>query len=66
MNDLYVDAGEEIPPNAPKPRGKTVQVESFVDYDHVGDIATCQSQIGVIFYCNSAPIISYSKSQKTV
>ena len=38
MKDLYVDAGEEIPPNTPKPGGKPVQVNCFVDYDHEGDI----------------------------
>ena len=26
MKDLYVDNGEKIPPNDPKPRGKPVQV----------------------------------------
>ena len=42
MKDMYVDAGEEIPPNAPKPRGKPVQVNCFVDYDHAGDISTSE------------------------
>ena len=40
MKNLYVGSGEEIPPNAPKPRGKPVQVNCFVNSDHVGDIAT--------------------------
>ena len=65
MKDLYVDAGEEIPPNAPKPRGKPAQVNCFVDYDHAGDISTRQSQTGNILYFNSAPIIWYSKRQNT-
>ena len=37
MKDLYVDSGEEIPPNAPKPRGKPVQVNSFVNYYNAGE-----------------------------
>ena len=40
MKDWYVDAEEEIPPNAPKPRGKPVQVNCFFDSDHAGDRAT--------------------------
>ena len=36
MKDLYADAGKEIPLNAPNPRGKSVQVNCFVDSDHAG------------------------------
>ena len=66
MKDLYIDAGEKIPPNAPKPRGKSVQVNFFFDYDHAGDRETWRSQTGVILYFNLAPIIWYSKRQNTV
>ena len=37
MKALYIDAGGEIPQNAPNPRGKPVQVNFFVDSDHAGD-----------------------------
>ena len=57
MKDLYFDYGEEIPPNAPKPRGKPVQVVFLVDSYHEGDRATRKSQTGIILYCNSAPIL---------
>ena len=57
LKDLYVDAGEEIPQNSPKPIRKTVQVNCFVDSDHAKYIATRRSQTGVILYFNSAPII---------
>ena len=66
MKEMYPDAKEELPPNAPKPRGKPVQVNCFVDSDHAGDRKTRRSQTGIILYCNSAPIIWYSKRQATV
>ena len=66
MKDLYVDTGEELPPDSLNPRGKPVQVNRFVDSDHAGDIETWQYQTGIILYCNSTLIIWYSKSQNTV
>ena len=65
MKYLYVDSGEEIPPNAPNPGGKPVQVNCFVNPDHAGDIATWRYQTGIILYCNPAPIIWYPKRQNT-
>ena len=39
VKDLYLDYGEEILPNAPKPRLKPVQVNCFVSSDDEGDRA---------------------------
>ena len=66
MKEIYVDAKEELPTNAPPPRGNPVQVNCFVDSDHAGDRLTRRSQTGIILYCNSAPIQWYSKRQSTV
>jgi hypothetical protein len=66
MKDIYPDAQEDLPPNAPEPRGNAVQVNCFVDSDHAGDRTTRRSQTGIILYCNSAPIVWYSKRQSTV
>ena len=66
MKDFHVDAGEEIPPNPPKPRKKPVQVNFFVVYDNEVDRATRRYQTGVVLYCNPAPIIWYSKRENTV
>ena len=66
MKEIYPDALEEIPPNAPPPRGNPIQVNCFVDSDHAGDRLTRRSQTGIILYCNSAPIVWYSKRQTTV
>ena len=66
MKGFYVDAGDEFPPNAPQPIRKPVQVNCFVGSDHAGDRATQKYQTGVILYCDSAPIIWYSKRKNTV
>ena len=53
MKDFHFDGGEEIPPNAPKPRGKKVRKTSpgqfFVNSDHAGDRSTRRSQTGIIY-----------------
>ena len=36
----YPEAKEVIPPNAPKPLGRGVQMMCYVDADHVGDKLT--------------------------
>ena len=66
MKELYPDAVEEIPPNAPKPKGKPVQMSVFVDADHAGDKITRRSRTGILIYLNAAPILWYSKRQNTV
>jgi hypothetical protein len=38
--DFYRDATEDIPPNAPPPRGMPVQLNVFVDADHAGNKIT--------------------------
>ena len=44
MKKIYIDAKEEFPTNAPKPRGKSVQLNCFVDSDHACDRMTRRSQ----------------------
>ena len=38
----------------------------FVDVNHAGDTETRQSHTGILFFCNSAPVIWFSKSHKLV
>ena len=66
MKEIYVDAKEDLPTNAPIPRGKSVQLNCFVDADHGGDRVTRRSQTGIILFGNSAPLLWYSKRQNTV
>ena len=47
MSELYPDAGEDKPRNAPRPRGRAVQIICFVDADHEGDRITRRSRTGV-------------------
>jgi hypothetical protein len=65
-SDFYADAFEKIPPNAPEPRGKPVNMYFFCDSDHAGDQITRRSQTSIILFLNRAPIQCYSKKQNTV
>ena len=64
--DFYPDAREAIPPDAPEPRGKPVQLTCFVDADHAGDRVTRRSRTGVLIYLNRSPITWFSKRQNSV
>jgi hypothetical protein len=66
MAELYPDAVEDIPQNAPAPRGKPVQISCFVDSDHGGDSITRRSRTGILIFINRAPIMWFSKRQNTV
>ena len=66
MKELYPDAMEYRPQNAPKPKGARVQITCFVDADHAGDQVTRRSRTGILIYVNKAPIMWYSKRQNTV
>lgn len=66
MKEFYPDAEEDIPYNAPEPRGKPVQMNVFVDADHAGNIITRRSQTGILMFLNMAPIYWYSKKQRTI
>ena len=66
MSQIYIDAKEDIPSNAPSPLGEPVQLNCFVDSDHAGDRLTRRSHTGIIIYLNKAPISWYSKKQSTV
>ena len=66
MKELYPDAIEEIPQNAPKPKGKSVRITMFVDADHAGDKVTRRSRTGILLFLNKAPMIWHSKKQNTV
>jgi hypothetical protein len=65
-SEFYRDAKESLPPNAPSPRGHTVQMNVFVDADHAGNRVTRRSHTGILIYLNAAPILWYSKAQATV
>jgi hypothetical protein len=66
MKEFYPDAQEAIPPNAPPPLGKPLQINCFVDADHAGNTVTRKSHTGILIFLNMAPTSWYSKRQNTV
>ncbi len=62
----YGNVKEAIPPNAPEPRGKEVDLRLFVDSDHAGDQRTRRSRTGFVIYMNMSPITWFSKKQSTI
>ena len=66
MKEIYTEAQDVLPHNAPTPKGKTVDISIFVDADHAGNKVTRRSHTGILIFCNLAPIIWYSKRQNTV
>ena len=66
MKDLYHEAEDPIPYKMPKPLGKEVNINCFVDSDHAGNCVTRCSHTGIMIYLNMAPIIWYSKRQNTI
>ena len=63
---MYGNVTEAIPPDAPTPHGKEVDLHLYVDSDHAGDKYTHQSQSGFFIFLNSALIIWKSKKQPTI
>jgi hypothetical protein len=63
---FYGNVSEAIPPNAPQPRGKDVDLRMFVDSDHAGDKRTRRSRTGFLIYLNMSPITWFSKKQATI
>ena len=64
--DFYGDVKEAIPYNAPKPRGKGVDLRMFVDSDHAGNKSHRRSRTGFMIFLNMSLINWLSKRQATV
>ena len=62
----YGECKEDIPSNAPKPRGIGFTMRAFVDSDHAGDKVTYRSRTGFMIFLNSSPIYWFSKKQTSV
>ena len=61
----YGECKEELPPNAPQPKGLGFTLRVFVYSDNAGELTTRQSRTGFIIFLNSAPIYWFSKRQKS-
>jgi hypothetical protein len=62
--DLYPDAQEDIPNDAPVPKNKKLlQISAFMDASHATDFVTRRSVTGYVIFIGMAPIKWYSKRQ---
>ena len=57
---------EEVPVDAPNPRGMGFTMVAYVDSDHAGEIVSRRSRTGFIIYLNNSPIYWISKKQAGV
>ncbi len=64
--EFYGEVTKPIPPNAPKPLGKPVDVSMFIDSDHARDKQTRRSRSGLLIYFNTALVDWHSKRQATI
>lgn len=62
---FYGDVKEAMPPNAPKPLGKEVELRMFVDLDYAGDKTTRRSRTSFMIYMNMTLINWINKKQPT-
>ena len=64
--EFYGNLQEAIPPNAPPPLGKYMDLRMYVDSDHAGDKSNRRSRTGYFIYLNSSLIMWKSKKQATI
>ena len=64
--EFYPDAEDVLPPGMPEPLGNPVEIATYVDANHAGNLATRRSHTGILIYVNNAPIVWFSKRQNTV
>ena len=66
MESIYGSPTEDIPDNAPTPKGKPTRTTMFKDANLMHDIVTGRSCTGVIHMLNQTPIDWFSKQQSQV
>ena len=66
FKEMYRDAVEQIPADAPIPCGVPVDITAYVDASHAANKVTRKSHTGYLIFVNRAPIQWYSKRQQTV
>ena len=62
----HLEGAEQVPSNAPKPRGFGFVIRAKVDADHATNTVTRKSRSGFLVYLNSALIYWFSKKQTSV
>ena len=65
-SEFYPDAEEELPDDAPSPRGPPACMVYYVDVDHAHDVVTRCSITGVVLMVNNMPVKWILKRQQTI
>jgi hypothetical protein len=65
-NEFYGDVTEALPPDAPEPLWKDVDIRMMVDSDHTGNKQTRRSRTGFLIFVNNAIVDWVSKRQPTI
>ncbi|KAI2499224.1 Reverse transcriptase (RNA-dependent DNA polymerase) [Fragilaria crotonensis] len=63
---FYSDAEELLPPKMPEPLGHPVNIYTFVDANHAGNVVTRRSHTGILLFVQNSPILWLSRRQNTV
>ena len=66
MHTIYGSPTEEIPSNAPTPKGKPVRMTTFVDANLMHDLVTGRSCTGILHLICQTPIQWFTKRQAQV
>ena len=63
---IYGESEEQIPKDAPTPKGKPIIITTFVDANLMHDVITGRSVSGIIHMLNKTPIEWFCKRQNQV
>ena len=63
---FYEVTEEELPPHMPEPLGYPVNIYTFVDANHAGNLVTRRSHTGILLFVQNSPILWLSRRQNTV
>ena len=63
---FYADAEEELPPQMPEPLGHPVNIYTFVDANHAGNVITQPSHTSVLLFVQNSLTICLSRRQNIV
>ena len=58
----YGDIREELPMNAPEPRGLGFVMLAYVDANHAGNVINRRSRAGYLIFLNNAPILDVQET----
>ena len=63
---VYGDVREQLPTDAPEPKGKSVVMTAYVDANLYHDLVTGRAVTGILHLVNQTPFEWFSKKQATV